>query len=41
MACRLIGDKQLSEPVMTQFTDAYVKHRLLYFDAMVEYGSWQ
>ena len=26
MACRRIGDKPLSEPMMTQFNDAYMRH---------------
>ena len=27
MAWRLIGDKPLSEPMLTQFTDAYMRHK--------------
>ena len=27
MAWHLIGDKPLPEPVMTQFTDAYMQHQ--------------
>ena len=30
MACCLIGDKSLSEPMLTRFTDAYMLH----------YGRW-
>ena len=26
MAWRRIGDKPLSEPILTQFTDAYIRH---------------
>ena len=26
MACRLTGDKPLPEPMLTQFTDAYMRH---------------
>ena len=26
MACRLFGAKPLPEPILTQFTDAYVQH---------------
>ena len=26
MACRLTGDKPLPEPMMTQFTEAYMQH---------------
>ena len=26
MACRRIGDKLLFEPMLTQFTDAYMRH---------------
>ena len=26
MACRRVGDKPLSEPMLTQFTDAYMRH---------------
>ena len=26
MACRLRGDKQLTEPMLTQFTDAHMQH---------------
>ena len=26
MVCRLLGAKPLSEPMMTKFTDAYMRH---------------
>ena len=26
MACRLLGDKPLSEPMLTRFIDAYMRH---------------